>query len=243
MRFDLVILAGGFGDRMLGVTRGSKATLQIAGEAIVKRLTRQLAQFVCSTVVVTNEAHHEELLALMAGDASVISNGATCSDERLGAVADAKLGVAALSGSRCVLIAACDNVFSDRDAVTFANAASTALDADSALAALACREIPASDVSRFGIVTMTPDGDRISSFVEKPASSESRTAALGLYALSRVAVTVLSGMRTTSTDNMGLIMRELTRRGECVGIMCLDAWHDIGTPSALDAARSENGNS
>jgi glucose-1-phosphate adenylyltransferase len=96
---------------------------------------------------------------------------------------------------------------------------------------VAVTEVPLSDVSRFGIITLDHN-ERVISFQEKPKTSKSNLASMGIYVFDRnVLVDCLEeyAQRKGGHDFGHDILPEIIGKYKVYGYRFRDYWRDVGT--------------
>ncbi len=105
--------------------------------------------------------------------------------------------------------------------------------ANRAALTVAVTEVPEQDISQFGILETTPQG-RVTAFKEKPKSSTSRLASMGVYLFDRESLIRWlledAAMESSSHDFGKDILPRLVARGDAVyAYRSTDYWQDVGT--------------
>ena len=119
---NVILLCAGFGTRLYPLTKNvPKPLLPVAGKPIVEFLVDQLAatDWMSNCLIVSNHHFADQFHAwrdtiaqrLSAVQFSVLDDGSTANDNRLGAVRDLALAVRSCSLSNPTLISAGDNLF------------------------------------------------------------------------------------------------------------------------------------
>lgn len=113
-----VVLAGGFGTRIRSVIGESpKGLIEVGGISLISRLSHDVDQIpsIDSLLVVSNSLHFEPYLAWCRRVAhecrleiSVLNNGVTTAEQRLGAIGDLEFAVNSVDISSPILVAAAD---------------------------------------------------------------------------------------------------------------------------------------
>lgn len=99
-----------------------------------------------------------------------------------------------------------------------------------ALATVCLVRVPSGDVKNFGIAE-TDDKGRITSWVEKPKSSRSNLASMGIYVFSRTRLleNLNDAARHGGTDFARDIIPAMVRRKSVFGYVFSGYWRDVGT--------------
>ncbi len=113
-----LILAAGFGTRMGALTKKTaKPLLPVASKPVIEHIADRLMETgrISGITVVTNRYYHEQFDAWTRSykrcPIRLIDNGATCNENRRGAIADLSLA-ADKTGSVPLMVMAADNIFS-----------------------------------------------------------------------------------------------------------------------------------
>lgn len=116
-----IILAGGFGTRIRSIIGDRpKGLIEVQGAALVSRIFHQVEkiQSINTLVLVSNSRHYDQFcewkettIPKNGLDVSIINNGVSCSDNRLGAVGDLDFAIRSFKMSQAVLVLAADCYF------------------------------------------------------------------------------------------------------------------------------------
>lgn len=236
------ILAAGYATRMYPLTRDRpKALLEVAGRPIISHIVERLLALddLTEIVVVTNArfvSHFESWRAqqLSRIPITVLNDGTTSNDTRLGAIADLRFAIdtVPLVGANAVVVAG-DTLFDcDLRPVTRAFLARGA-------PTLVVRRAPdLNSLSKYNEVSVADDG-RVTRFIEKPTQTETNLTAIALYffppaTLLRLAEYLGAG---GNPDAPGHFIAWLVEREPCYAESLVDRWFDIGSIDSLEQAR------
>lgn len=246
-RIRAVFLAAGFATRLYPLTLNrAKPLLEIGGEAMITRLVDQVQQSasIVDGVVVTNGKFHDDFVAWRDGldsrlDLTLVNDGATSNDDRLGAIRDLQLALdqaPARDDLDGYLVLACDNLL-DLDVEAL-----VARFAKSGNGQLIVRTVPEPvPPGRYSEVTL--DGDRVASFREKPADPRSNLSAIAVYLLpadlpARLRAHLAAG---GNPDAPGHLLARLAADSTLEATPLTGRWLDIGSAEDLAAAEAAHG--
>lgn len=245
-----LILAAGYSTRLYPLTLHTpKALLPIGGQLMIDYLVAQLATLpgLSEVVLVTNARFYADFCEWAEGARArfaslaftVISDGTSSDETKLGAVGDIRFAIEAAHIDEDLLIAASDNFFTF-PLIEFWQA----FQAHGRDTLLGTRIDSLADLRRFAVATVDAEG-RVTGLVEKPADPPSDIAIYALYFYRRDTLPLIGQylLEGGVPDAPGYFPEWLcTRRdvrvhlfeGECI---------DIGTPEAYKAicARYEGG--
>jgi len=246
-RMRAVFLAAGFATRLLPLTANrAKPLLEVGGEPLLSRLLRQAeAAGVREAVVVTNARFHEDFVrwrdALESQvDVALANDGAGSNEERLGAVADLKLGLDRAPFPEAPggwLVLAGDNLldFELRPYVDRYRA--------SGRAQLIVREVEIPGPPRKYNEVRLGEAGRVLSFREKPERSETGLAAIAVYVLPPELPQLVDEHLASGGegDAPGHLIERLVERVPFEAAPIAGRWFDIGDRADLEAARAALG--
>ena len=175
-----ILLCAGFGTRMYPLTQDrAKPLLPVAGKPIVGHLVDQLDACKCfdDIIVVANERFHHQFVEWGDDRVTILNDGATDNDNRLGAVQDLAWTVRKHGIDEPVFVSAGDNLFRNviGPFVTDYRQRPRNL--------VACyREPDPEKLKRTGVAEISGDG-RLVRLVEKPTSPATEWACPALYVL------------------------------------------------------------
>ncbi|MGZ4281803.1 MAG: nucleotidyltransferase family protein [Gaiellaceae bacterium] len=239
-----VVLAAGYATRLQPLTLDRpKHLLEVAGRPILDRLLDQLPlDEVDAITVVTNAKFAPHFLAWAKERGgpvpiSVVDDGTTSDEDKLGAIGDLALVVRELEVGDDLLVAAGDSLFTERldGFVRFARerqAAATAVYDVGDLAAM----------GRLSAVSVDADS-RVTAFEEKPERAASTLAGIALYFYPREVLPLVSEYLEEghNPDQPGRFVEWLYSRTPVYAWQVPGRWLDVGTPEALAEADREFG--
>ena len=240
---EALILAAGYATRLGELTQDrAKPLLRIGGQPMIDYIFGQLAQMseVRRVNVVTNEKFASQFIEWAArhGAAkpiSVINDGTSSDDDKLGAIGDIRLVLQRNQINDDLLILAGDNLFDFelRQFVDFfaAHGSSVGLYDTGDL------EI----MRQYAVVQMEPDTRRIIDFEEKPPNPKSTLAATAIYLLKGEHLRLIEHYAASgrSMDAPGHCIQWLTTQVDFYGFTIPGEWRDIGTPEQYSEACRE----
>ncbi|MCA8973180.1 MAG: NTP transferase domain-containing protein [Planctomycetes bacterium] len=242
-RLRAVFLAAGFATRLYPLTqRQAKPLLEIGGRPMLTRILDDVIRTgaVSDGVVVTNARFHADFVAWERSarprlPITVIDDGATTNETRLGAVRDLALALEQTEETATpdgYLVLACDNLF-EFDLVRLVDRF-----AATGQGQLIVRRIPTPVPSgRYSEVLL--DGERVARFREKPADPESDLSAIAIYLLPRELPALVREYLGSdrNPDAPGHLLAWLSRRLPLQASRLEGRWLDIGSVEDLERAR------
>lgn len=231
MSLHAVILAGGYGSRMMPLTtRTPKHLLPIGDEPVIAHQLRRLAAAGVDSVTLAT-AHHAEafLPALGHGERFGLHLRYTREPEPRGTGGALKHACAGLTlHPDDALVVINGDLVSDHDLAAHVRAH---VHAGAPLATIHAR--PVDDASAFGLLHL--DGDRITRFEEKPAGAPAGFVNAGTYVVSPSLLDLIPAGEVVSLERD--VFPRAVALDEGVRVYREDArFADIGTPAALLAA-------
>jgi glucose-1-phosphate thymidylyltransferase len=239
-------LAAGYATRLYPLTLNQpKHLLEVGGRSILERLLDQLAEVEAleHVYVVTNAKFAERFREVAASwgrspALSVIDDGTTSEDDRLGAIGDLDLVIRQEGLDDDLLVAAGDSVFVFGDGgigefVRFGLSKSAPT-----VGVYDVGEPEA--VSRYSAIT-TDDDSRVVAFEEKPEQSETTLAGIALYFYPRSALPLVRRYleEGNNPDQPGRLVEWLYTKTPVYAWSVPGRWYDIGSPETLDEANRE----
>jgi glucose-1-phosphate thymidylyltransferase len=241
-----IVLAAGYATRLYPLTLNQpKHLLEVGGRSILGRLLEQLAEIESleHVYVVTNAKFADRFREL--ADAwqgrlslSVIDDGTTSEDDRLGAIGDLELVIRQEGVDDDLLVAAGDSVFvfGDGGIADFARRGTTKQAPVIAVYDVGDREA----VKRYSAITSDAEG-RVVAFEEKPAQPETTLAGIALYFYPRSVLPLIRRYldEGNNPDQPGRLVGWLFSRTPVYAWRVPGRWYDIGTPETLEEANKE----
>lgn len=239
------ILAAGYGTRMYPLTRDlPKTFLEVGGATILDHIVGRLRAIddLTHITVVTNTRFVDRFDAWRAMQpvfppVTVLNDGTTSDEHRLGAVADLRLALrhVPLEGEDAIVVAS-DNLF-DFDLAAVART----FRADGRPLLLVRQSPDQPEPSPYNEVTMDPDG-RVTRFREKPPRAETDLTAIALYFFpAEVLASLGEYLHAGNPDAPGHFLAWIVDRFPVVGVPIPGRWFDIGSIESLESARREWG--
>lgn len=229
---EAVVLAGGLGTRLRAI--GSdlpKPLLPLGPQPLVAYLLRRLGAFGVQRGLLA-VAHQADRFPPALGDGRALGLDLTYVREprRLGTGGALRLAADSLGDHVGTVVVANGDLLSGHDLRRQEELLAAASDAD---AVLHVREVP--DVSAFGHVVL--DGERVASFVEKPAAGGAGLVNAGTYVLRRAVLDAIPAGVETSLERD--VLPDLVRQGRVVAYREDAYFRDVGTPLSFVAASAD----
>ena len=222
-----------------------KHLLEVGGRSILERLLEQLADIESleHVYVVTNSKFADRFRKLAESWAgpppvSVIDDGTTREDDRLGAIGDLDLAIEQEGLDDDLLVAAGDSVF------IFGNGGLgefTRFGRSKAAPVIGVYDVgEAEAVSRYSAIT-TDDDSRVVAFEEKPKEAETTLAGIALYFYPRSALPLVRRYleQGNNPDQPGRLVEWLYPQTPVYAWTVPGRWYDIGSPETLDEANRD----
>lgn len=234
-----LVLAGGYGTRLgrIGQDR-SKVLLPVAGRPVIDHVLERLAELpqISETVVVTNARFHPDFAKWAAvADCpfklTVLNDGTTGADNRLGAVGDVLFGIEQTGLDDELLVMAGDNLCD----FPLERMAETLRTKGTCIALFDVGRVE--EASKFNNLSLAPDG-QIVEFQEKPRVPTSSLVAVAIYMLRRSDVLLFRRFRDEGND-LDLLggFVQWAHRQVPIYTCIFDQrfhWWDIGDPEVYD---------
>jgi glucose-1-phosphate thymidylyltransferase len=210
---------------------------------MMSRITDKVAEIVpVDGVVVANGRFHEEFQAWLGGyeapfPLKIVNDGTITNETRLGAVADLDLALSSADPRPDIdgyLVAACDNLF-DFDLSRLVDRFKK-----TGRGQLIVRQVPVPvPPGKYSEVVI--DGERVSSFREKPADPKSNLSAIAIYLLPRNLPELVKEFLATGAnpDAPGHLIAWLSGKLELEATPIDGLWMDIGSPEDLAKANEQ----
>jgi glucose-1-phosphate thymidylyltransferase len=242
-----VVLAAGYATRLYPLTLDRpKPLLEVGGRAILDRLLEQLAEIASleHVFVVTNArfaADFREFLQTWEPprahpSISVVDDGTTSDDNKLGAIGDLELVIRRHRLADDLLVAAGDSIFTGAPLDEFARLGLAKEAPLIAVYDVGDREA----IKRFSAITTDDDG-RILAFEEKPSEPQSTLAGIALYFYPRSVLPLIRSylQEGNNPDQPGRLVQWLYPRLPVYTWLVPGRWYDIGSKETLAEADRE----
>jgi NDP-sugar pyrophosphorylase family protein len=232
----VAILAGGLGTRLRAVTgdRVPKPLVEVAGRPFLEYLLDQVSAAGFRDVCLLT-GHGAEAIRARIGDGERwhLRIGYSQETTPMGTGGALRLAVGQLAAPRLLVMNG--DSFLDASPTRLVEAHAAMNDARGILATLALVRV--ADASRFGSVTLGPDGG-VTAFREKGDALGPGLVSAGVYVIEREMIDIIPAGRPISLE------RDIWPRycdGRLSGVEVEGAFADIGTPRSLAALRARPG--
>jgi glucose-1-phosphate thymidylyltransferase len=231
-----LVLAAGYATRLYPLTLDRpKALLEVGGKPMLDHVVERLLPMgVDGVVVVTNAKFtpHFEQWARGKDDVTIVNDGTTSNDDRLGAIGDIGFVLDRLGLDEELVVVAGDNLFSD-DISGF-----TAYGREVDAPVLAVHDV--GDLSRMGEYNQVEvdDHGRILFFEEKPTDPRTTFAGVALYYYPRQTLPLVRRYlgEGNNPDQPGRLIEWLYPRTPVYTWRLPGHWYDIGSTETLEEA-------
>jgi len=230
---NVIILAAGYAVRLEPLTLTTpKPLLEVGGRRIIDRLMDKVLGLrdVSSVAVITNAKFSGKFVSWKDESGykvkiSIINDGSTKNDNRLGAIKDLVLATDSTGASEDLLVIAGDNLFDfglDRF-VKFAKEHNGGV-------SVALYDIGSIDLAKsFGVLKID-GGNKVVSFEEKPQTPKSTLISTGIYYFPKDKIGMIKEFSKTheKLDAPGYYISWLVDNDEVYGCPFKEDWYDIG---------------
>ena len=227
---EALILAAGYATRLGALTQDrAKPLLPVGSQPMIDYIFCQLAEMpeVRRVSVVTNQKFAAQFADWAAGHGarvpvSVINDGTTTDQDKLGAIGDVRLVLARNCVDDDLLIVAGDNLFDFRlsQFVDFFHGHGTSV---------GLYDTGNLEIMKQYAEVQLDSSSRVTSFVEKPAAPQSTLAATCIYLWRREHLPLVDTY-DGNLDAPGHYMQWLTKQVPVYGFRIPGRWRDIGNP-------------
>jgi glucose-1-phosphate thymidylyltransferase len=231
-----LVLAAGYATRLYPLTLDRpKALLEVGGRPMLDHILERLeAMGADETIVVTNAKFtpHFEKWAKRKKGVTIVNDGTTSNDDRLGAIGDIGFVLDTLGLDDDLVVIAGDNLFSE-DVADF-SAFGRKVDAP----VLAVHDMgDRSKMHEYNQVQLDAD-DRITFFEEKPSDAQTTLAGVALYYYPRSALPLVRRYldEGNNPDQPGRLVEWLYPRTPVYAWRLPGIWYDIGSAETLAQA-------
>jgi glucose-1-phosphate thymidylyltransferase len=240
-----IVLAAGYATRLYPLTLDRpKALLDVGGRPMLDRVLERVLAIgeIDETIVVTNAkfAPHFETWAAGKRHVTVVSDGTSTEEDRLGAIGDIGFVLELLGIDDDVVVVAGDNLFG-ADISGFGRAAQ-----EHRAPVLAIRDVgDLAEMPKYNQVR-TDDAGRVTYFEEKPAAATTTSMGVALYYYPKAALRLIRQYLAegNNPDQPGRLVEWLYTRTPVYTWRVPGEWYDIGSRETLaqaDAVFSRTG--
>ncbi len=232
-----LVLAAGYATRLYPLTLDTpKPLLEVGGRPMVDwALDALRSAGVEDVYLVTNAKFAPQFEAWAPPGVTVVDDGTTSEDDRLGAIGDIGFVLERTGLDDDLIVIAGDNLF-EAGIVDFA-----ALGHERDAPVLAIHDIgDLGQMSRYNTTHFDGDG-RITYFEEKPQNAASTLAGTALYFYPRRALPLIRQYLAegNNPDQPGRLVQWLYPRTACYVWRLPGEWYDVGSLDQLESARAE----
>lgn len=239
----LIILAAGYAVRLEPLTSNtSKSLLPIGGKKMIERILEKVLKVkeISSVYIITNSKFFKNFSDWLntykhAKKISLICDGTTSNENRLGAIKDLEFVIKEESITGDILVVAGDNLFEFdmNDFLKFAKKKGGI--------AIAVHDIDSLALAKnFGVVKIDAD-NRVVDFEEKPENPQSTLISTGIYYFPKDKVAFINEYvkMQNKLDAPGHYIGWLSKRDYVYGFAFPEDWYDIGTMESYRKADEE----
>ena len=239
----LIILAAGYAVRLQPLTTNtSKSLLPIGGKKMIERILEKVltVRDISSVYIITNSKFFKNFSDWLktyehAKKISLICDGTTSNENRLGAIKDLEFVIKEESIAGDIMVVAGDNLFEFDmgDFLKFARKKGGI--------AIAVHDIGSLDLAKnFGVVKVDAD-NKVVDFEEKPEKPKSTLISTGIYYFPKDKVAFINEYvkMQNKLDAPGHYIGWLSKRDQVYGFAFPENWYDIGTMDSYREADEE----
>jgi glucose-1-phosphate thymidylyltransferase len=238
-----LILAAGYGTRLYPITMDSpKPLLKIGDKLLIDHIVCQINQLreIDEIVVVTNEKFFSNFddwknNTKTCKKISVINDGSTSNETRLGAIKDLQLAVERANINEDLLVIGGDNLF-DFDLHRFTDFA-----AKKKTSCVAAHDIGSLGKAKSCGVLTVDESNKVIDFTEKPENPETTLVAICMYYFPADKLGKIKEYLESSaySDAPGHYVSWLSKNDTVCGFVFNEDWYDIGSIDSYDAAQKK----
>jgi len=239
-----IVLAAGYATRLYPLTLDQpKHLLEVGRRPLLERLLAQLAEIgqLEHVYVVTNAKFTDRFRDFASAwrgpfDLSVVDDGTTSDDDKLGAIGDLALVIRQEAVDDDLIVAAGDSIFSEPELDAFARLGQ---ERDSPVIAVYDVGSPEA-VKPYSAITTDEQG-RIVAFEEKPERPDTTLAGIALYFYPRPVLPLIRRYleEGNNPDQPGRLVQWLYPQLPVYAWQVPGRWYDIGSPETLAQADRE----
>ncbi len=240
----VLILAAGYAVRLQNLTSDTpKSLLNIGKKKIIDRILEKVKgiENIDNIYIITNDKFFGKFDSWLKNSKyhsgiSLINDGSTRNENRLGAVKDLELAIKKEGIEEDLLVIAGDNLFEFKLG-KFIEFALSRIDGTS----VALHDIKDhKSASRFGVVKVDED-NRVVDFEEKPENPKSTLISTGIYYFPKDKLSLIEKYFRSSdrTDAPGYCISWLSKMDKVYGFVFDEDWYDIGDLDSYRKANSE----
>lgn len=230
---NAIFLCAGYGTRLYPLTKDKpKPLLSIGGRALLDHLIEKLEAIrsLDQIVIVSNARFYDQFVEWQKTTPTkkkitIVNDGTTDNDNRLGAIPDLKLGMKALVKESDLMVLAGDNLF-DADLSEFASYVASKRPAAT---------VGVYDVQDRGLATKyglikTDSSGKIIAFLEKPKDPPTTLASMGIYFFPKETLAYVDRYLQSNgnSDAPGFYISWLTEQIDVYAFPFKGTWFDIG---------------
>lgn len=230
---NAIFLCAGYGTRLYPLTQDKpKPLLSIAGRPLLDHLIQNLESITSleQTVIVSNARFYKQFTQWRKTFAakkkiSIVNDGTTDNEHRLGAILDLRLGMNALKKESDLMVLAGDNLF-DLDLSDFASYSESKRPA----ATVGVYDVKDLKLApKYGLIKTDSSG-KITAFLEKPKDPPTTLASMGIYFFPKETLVYVDRYLDSggNPDAPGFYISWLRQQIDIYAFEFRGTWFDIG---------------